>query len=307
MLLIEPKKAGRTFRDIINGENMHLTNANIQVYTRQPTNCYNAPKQSVFSKLKNVKARNPPVLNFKLAELTGEESVNINQQQQREEEEKKHAVAEQQQKLDQVRAQAAAAAMAAAAERKKMEDLIAKKKMEEARLEEEKRLEAQRLMKEKERIARELDEERKRKTDAARKEQLLCEERAKQMADMRRNVIKSQLCNGWINQLLEEVIMEKVQQSARKVINTRSFIKRTSKPIVQRARQRIEKRNIKALGRRQFWNMSMCIINKNPYSSWGNLEKSRPLHSTPEGIRDRVQQCILAEKYALEDLKKVKK
>jgi hypothetical protein len=358
LLLVEPKKSGRTFRDIINGENLHLTSTNTQVYARQPTtfsnapsksifgnvkntnagntpqesvfgklknvhtgnppqesisgnlktvNAGNPPKESVFGKLKNTNASNPPVFNFKLTELTGEEVVN-NQKQKVDGEKKR--TAEQQEVLDQARTRAAAAVAAAAAERKKMEALIAKKKMEQARIEEEKRLEAQRI-REKERQARELEEEYKRKTreeaDAALKAQLLREEREKEIAAMHRKVIKSQVCNRWINELMEDAIMDQVRQSAKKLIKTRNYIKRNTKPIVQRVRQRIEKRNTKALERHHLWNMNMYIINKNPYSSLGSLKRARPLHSTPEGIRERVEQSILAEKYALEDIKNVKR
>jgi flagellar biosynthesis GTPase FlhF len=299
LLLVEPKKCGRSFRDIINGQNLHLTRTNTQVYTRQPTTL-----------------RAPPVFTYKLAELTGEETV-INHNQTADEEKKR---AEQQDKLSQLRAKANAAAAAAAAEREKMEALIAKKKtealiaqkkmeeekMEQARLEQQ---EAQRLIREKERKARELEEYRKQKAreeaEAARQEQLLREEREREIANMHRNVIMSQLCNRWISQLLENVIEEKVIQSTKKLIKTRDYIKRTAKPIVQRVRQRIEKRNAKALERHHFWNMNMAMIYKNPYSSLGSLKQVRPLHSTPEGIRERVQQSILAEKYALEDLKHV--
>lgn len=289
MLLVEPKKGDRSFREIINGirdEKAPVVNQN--VFARQP-NPFSADVQA--KETKSIE-KNSPVMNVKLSELTGED-------------EKKQEL----EKLATARAKAAAATAIAAREREKLKILEEKKRLEmeqkevqrqqeerekkEKQLQEEMQLEAERIK----------QLERKQQMENHRKEVLRKQQKEREMAAMHFNVVKSQLAKRMLDTILGEVIDEQIKISAVKAVKTRQLLKKIGKPWLSRARAAIHKRHDQSSIRKKEWRFNMFFVTKNPYiSSDDTIYKSKPVHSTPEGINERVNQCLQAEQITLETM-----
>lgn len=283
--MVEPKKAGRSFGDIINGINSNATPVmNQNVFARQP-NPFSTEKSSI-------KSQPATVLNYKLSELTGEGDKKKENEHQ----------------LETARIKAAAATAQAARERKKLEALQEKKRVE-AELKEARRIEAEKLKLEQQ-IREELQMkeerikqlEREREEQIHRQETLRKEQREKQIAAMHLNVVKSQLAKRLLDEVLHQVIEEEISVSAIKAVKSRRLLKRTALPWLARARAAIIKRQDKAMHRKRKWNFNMFIVTHNPYvSSDDTIYKVKPLHSTTEGVKKRVHQSLQAEKMILEN------
>ncbi|OBZ81156.1 SAC3 family protein 1, partial [Choanephora cucurbitarum] len=276
LLLVEPKKAGRTFRQIINGDPSSIQPT--PPPSSKPTPIPSRPKQ-------------PPVTaSFTYTDLTGEPPQFANNNSQR------------QLELKQLEDKAAAAAEAAAAQRKKLDALMQKKKEET----EQKKRELERQQQE-EAKRRKLEQEQEQQKERLRKEQeerenQLRQERDQQMAAMHRQVVKSQLCNRWLGELMEQAMLENIRARIQRATKTQRFIQHRTRPWLHRVRERIEKRNAKALERHRLWHFHALISSYNPYIN-APVNTARPMHSTPEGIRVRVAQSLQAEAFALDNIK----
>ncbi|KAI9271180.1 SAC3/GANP/Nin1/mts3/eIF-3 p25 family-domain-containing protein [Helicostylum pulchrum] len=283
LLLVEPKKAGRTFRDIVNGINPHVTplpNQNVFATQVNPLN-----PQAIAN------ADATPVLNYKLSELTDPDD-------QQKEKEKQYS---------EIRNQAALANELAAQERKKLELLMIKKKQQEEQVRTEALL-AEAEVKRKERLIREeirrkQEMEQERNREAQKQEALLKEQREKRMASMRLEVLRSQARKRLFDQIIAQVIREESRVIAIKNIRKRRFAKKIGLPWLERARNDIIKRESLAKKNKQIWHFNMFMVTHNPYiPSDDSIYKSIPEHATPQGIHKRTTQSIQAEKIALEDI-----
>jgi hypothetical protein len=195
-------------------------------------------------------------------------------------------------------------------ERKRLEALETQKKLEAAKKEEAKRLESQRLLEEKrkqEEIIRQQERAKEREEEAKKQlEKRQQQQRERQIAQMHLNVIKSQLANRLTDQILNDIVQKEAKTIVLKSMETKRYIKRITQPWVARARASVAKRVSNAMKRKSQWQFNKSIICNNPYiSSNDTIYNSRPIHSTPEGIKDRVNQSILAEKIALENTRAV--
>lgn len=288
LLLVEPKKAGRTFRDIVNGLNPHVTPL---------------PNQNVFAPQSNPILHSSGTFNFNpeatpfLANTVNKSLETTNDQIER----------NKQEQLDLAKSKAAAAEAQAARERKKMEELEERKRLELAEKEQTKRLEEEKLAREKQMMEELAKQKEKEQVELKEREKaLLQQQRDKQMAAMHKNVVKSQLVKRWTDELLDIVISERAKVSVTKSIRSDRLLKKVAYPWLARARASIEKRKSEAMSRKRKWHFNMYVITHNPYvKSDDTIYKATPAHSTPDGINARVSHCIQAEKIALENIKEV--
>ncbi|KAI8639194.1 SAC3/GANP/Nin1/mts3/eIF-3 p25 family-domain-containing protein [Parasitella parasitica] len=286
LILVEPKKHGRSFREIVNGDNTN---------------------KAIGNHLNSISAANTSPFKAWTNTSTPQMVKKIDKPQQ---------TAEQKQKLlelETMRTRAAAAEALLLRERQKVEVAMEKKRQEEAAKQASVREEQQRALKKQE------EEERKRhEIEKTRNEILKREEQERARKEQER--IKREEAERLKQKQLEERLRkeneaaeaarrdklqrEKLAELAEKfhrhrVAKTNDFIKQKMTPCIHRVRERIEKRNTKALERHRMWHFDLCVGTLNPYSSL-SVSQLRPLHSTHEGIKKRVSQCMLAEKYALE-------
>lgn len=302
-MLVEPKKAGRTLREIVNGINPNATPLpNQNVFARQSNPIASTggafsfvPKETpVFKPFgAPVTTFNSPTINVKLTGLIGEHDDTVKQKQNADQ-------------LEIVRSKAAAAQALAARERKKLQELEDKKKQEAAKIEEAKRLESERLLKEKkmqEEMIRQQERVKEREEEEKREEQRRRQQHhERQMAQMHMNVVKSQLAKRFLERILNDAVQEEVRSIVMKSMETKRYIKQITKPWLSRARAAVTKRVARAMERKRQWEFNMHVVCDNPYmGSDDTVYRAVPMHSRPEGIRDRVNQSILAEKIALEN------
>lgn len=288
LLLVEPKKAGRTFRDIVNGINPHVTPL---------------PNQNVFAPQSNPILPSSGTFNFnpEATPFTAKSASKSSETTASEEAERKKK-----EELELAKSKAAAAEAQAARERKKMEELEERKRLEQAEKEQAKRLEEERVAREKQMMEELAKQKEKEEVELKEREKaLLQQQRDKQMAAMHKNVVKSQLVKRWTDELLENIISERAQISVNKAIERDRLLKKVAYPWLARARASIKKRKTEAMSRKRKWHFNMYVITHNPYIiSDDTIYKAIPSHSTPDGISKRVSQCIQAEKIALENIDK---
>ncbi|CAO3628281.1 unnamed protein product [Mucor hiemalis] len=305
MLLVEPKKAGRSFGEIIDGNNPYATPLpNQNVFARQSSLITSAPGGSVFDSPPKPTFDNG-IQGFGLQSSVMNTGFSMGNEERLSEKETAKIEAERKEKqlqLDLVKSRAEAVAAAAALERKKMEALMAKKqeeakrlKLEQEKLIEQKQLEVNKRILEQQKQARLIEQERLRKEkevqEALRKEQIRQEIQKKKMAEMHLNVIKSQVCTRVIDEMLEFIIKEQVCKAVSKAKNVRKVIKKRTLPWVLRARQRINDRNKCALEQKHMWHYQQCTSE--------GLIKYSSLHSTVGAIKEKVKYCLQAEKNIL--------
>ncbi|KAK4517196.1 uncharacterized protein ATC70_000528 [Mucor velutinosus] len=295
MILVEPKKDGRSFRDIINA-NDTLSSAIHDTHMMTSTNTLPADAW-----MKATAA--PPT--FKRAG----DSLQSAQQKQK------------QLELESIRSRAAAAQAQLDRERKKVEAAIEKKRQEEAEREALKLQEQQRILKEQEEQERkqlEMEQIRAELTRRKEEEARVRQEQERIKHEKEQRLKQQQLAEQLAERLrkekaakeaarLEQLHREKIEKlqdriHRHRISRAKTLIKHKLTPLIHRVRERIDKRNTKAMERHRMWHFNLCVGIQNPYSSL-NLSMMRPLHSTPEGIRERVSKCMLYEKYALEDVK----
>lgn len=293
MALVEPKKGGRSFRDIINASGLQV-NATHDTHMKASTHALQA------NAWMNATAAPPPTFQ------PAADSQPSAQQKQK------------QLELESIRSRAAAAQAQLDRERKKVEAAMEKKRQEEAEKETLKLQEQQRILKEQEEQERKRLEIEQIKAEIARREEEVRirqeEERARRENEQR---LKQQLLAECLRKdkeakeaaRLAQLQREKIEElqdriHRHRISRAKTLIKRRLSPLIHRVRERIDKRNTKALERHRMWHFNLCVGIQNPYSSL-NLSMMRPLHSTPQGIRERVSKCMLYEKYALEDVKQV--
>ncbi|KAL7309364.1 actin cytoskeleton and mitosis protein [Mucor circinelloides] len=291
MTLVEPKKGGRSFREIINAEDTQVTlNSNTHMMSsKAPTN---APPVNAWM--------NAAAPTFR----KNDESQQFVEQKQR------------QLELESIRSRAAAAEAQLDRERKKVEAAMEKKRKEEAEKEALKLQEQQRILKEQQEQERKrLEIEQIKAEIAKREEQARIKQEQERIKRENEEKLKQQQLAERLRKKreaaeaarLEQLHREKIEElqdriHRQRIIRAKALIKRKLTPCLDRVRQRIQKRNEKALERRRMWHFNLCLGIQNPYSSL-NISMLRPLHSTPEGIRERVSKCMQYEKYALDNVK----
>lgn len=291
-ILVEPKKSGRSFREIINGTESKFTTKSSTIHPITPSNA------SSFNSWMNM-GTSPVIRNDEGLPLTTEQK-------------------QKQSELESIRTKAAAAEAQLSRERKRVEAAMEKKRQEEAekqalKLQEEQRIlkeqeeqerkmleieeikkeilkreEQQRISKEQERMKREKEEQLRQKQQL----ELMRKENEAAEADRREQLRREKL----------QELLEKMQRQ--RISRAKQFIKQTITPYIHRVRERIEKRDKAALERRRIWHFNLLVGTKNPYSSV-KTSNSKCLHSTPEGIQKRIGKCLSAEQHALENLKQV--
>lgn len=289
MTLVEPKKGGRSFRDIINASDVPFTA--VRDTHMATSTAYASPANTWMNT-----AVVPPTT-FKQAS----ESKQSKQQKQKELE------------LETIRSRAAAQQAQLDRERKKIEAIEQKKKQEEAEKEalrqqqeqqrllqeQEKRLEIERIKaeiakREEEARVRQEQERIKLENEQKLKQQQLLERLRKDKAAKEAARLEK------LHREKVEALQDKIHRH--RIARAKTLIRRRLKPVIHRVRERIDKRNLEAVERHRMWHFNLCVGIQNPYSHL-NLSMMRPLHSTPEGIRERVSKCMSYEKYALEDVK----
>lgn len=294
MTLVEPKKGGRSFREIINAEDTQVTlNSNTHMMSsKAPTN---APPVNAWM--------NAAAPTFR----KNDESQQFVEQKQR------------QLELESIRSRAAAAEAQLDRERKKVEAAMEKKRKEETEKEALKLQEQQRILKEQQEQERKrLEIEQIKAEIAKREEQARIKQEQERIKRENEEKLKQQQLAERLRKKreaaeaarLEQLHREKIEElqdriHRQRIIRAKALIKRKLTPCLDRVRQRIQKRNEKALERRRMWHFNLCLGIQNPYSSL-NISMLRPLHSTPEGIRERVSKCMQYEKYALDNVKQVR-
>ncbi|KAG2236387.1 hypothetical protein INT48_008369 [Thamnidium elegans] len=265
-LLVEPNKADRTFRDIVNGINP-------------------LPNQNVF--VTQVNLLNPQA-------IMNEDATPDDQQKEKE---KQYA---------EIKNQAALANELAEQERKKLELLTEKNKqlkhvrLEALRAEAESRKKEQLIKAE---IMRKEEMEKERDREAQRRVALLKEQREKLMACMRKKVILSQARQRLFNQIISQAVKEESRAVAIKNVRKTRAAKKIGIPWLERARNKIAKREALAEKNKQRWHFNMFMVTHNPYiPSDDTIYKAIPVHATPEDIHERTTQSIQAEEIALEEV-----
>lgn len=296
LTLVEPKKGGRSFRDIINASGTQV-NATLDTHMNTSADALQANAW-----MNATAAAPPPPPTFKPAA----DSQTSAQQKQK------------QLELESIRSRAAAAQAQLDRERKKVEAAMQKRRQEEAEKEALKQQEEQRILKEQEEQERKRleieqikaeiakreeqvrirqEEERIRRENEQRLKQQLLADRLRKEKEAKEAARQAQLQREKMEELQDRIHRHRISRA-------KTLIKRRLSPLIHRVRERIDKRNTKALERHRMWHFNLCVGIQNPYSSL-NLSMMRPLHSTPQGIRERVSKCMLYEKYALEDVKQV--
>ncbi|CAO0796023.1 unnamed protein product [Mucor circinelloides] len=291
MTLVEPKKGGRSLREIINAEDTQVTlNSNTHMMSfKAPTN---APPVNAWM--------NAAAPTFR----KNDESQQFAEQKQK------------QLELESIRSRAAAAEAQLDRERKKVEAAMEKKRKEEAEKEALKLQEQQRILKEQQEQERKRLEIEQIKAEIAKREEQarIKQEQERIKRENEEKLKQEQLAERLRKKReaaeaarLEQLHREKIEElqdriHRQRITRAKALIKRKLTPCLDRVRQRIQKRNEKALERRRMWHFNLCLGIRNPYSSL-NISMLRPLHSTPEGIRERVSKCMQYEKYALDNVK----
>lgn len=289
--MVEPKKSGRSFREIINGAEPNIAIKSSNIHPITPSNA------SPFNSWMNM-STSPAMRN--------DEGLSQTEQKQK------------QLELETIRTKAAAAEAQLSKERKRVEAAMEKKRQEEAekqalKLQEQQRIleeqeeqerklleieeikkeilkreEQQRISREQERIKREKEEQLKQKQQI----ELMRKENEAAEADRREQLHRKKL----------QALLEKMQRQ--RILRAKHCIKQKITPYIHRVRERIEKRDKAALERRRMWHFNLLVGTENPYSPV-KISNPKCLHSTSEGIRKRVGKCLSAEQYALENLKQV--
>jgi hypothetical protein len=293
LLLVEPKKAGRNYRDIINGFNPNVIPLpNQNVFAPQSNPIESTGTFSFNAQAKPFTPKEPTIVNVKLADIMIGQEFASNVQTN-----------------DVVKSKLAAAEALAARERKKLEELEERKRLEQAEREQAKRLEEERIIKKKQ-LQEQLEKQKEREqVELEQKQQaMIREQREKQIAVMHLNVVKSQLAKRMLEEVLSTVIEEQALEVVSKAIKSKRLLKRIALPWLARARSSIVKRNELALSRKRKWHFNMYFVTHNPYiKSEDTIYKSIPAHATPEGINIRVNQSIQAEKIGLDNVDLVSK
>lgn len=290
--MVEPKKSGRSFREIINGTEPNIT---VKSSIIHPITSSNA---SPFNSWMNM-GTSPAMKN-------DEGLLQTTEQKQK------------QLELDTIRTKAAAAEAQLSRERKRVEAAMEKKRQEEAEKQALKLQEQQRILKEQEEQERKMLEIEEIKKEILRREeqQRISKEQERMKREKEEQLKQKQLVElmrkeneaaeaDRREQLRREKLQELLEKMQRqRILRTKHFIRQKITPYIYRVRERIEKRDKAALERRRIWHFNLLVGAKNPYSSI-KISNSKCLHSTSEGIRKRVGKCLSAEQYALENIKQV--
>lgn len=290
MILVEPKKGGRSFRDIINA-------------TDSPSSAVHDTHMVASAQASSANAW----MNTTVVPPTTFKRANDLQQSAQEK--------QKQLELESIRSRVAAQQAQLDLERKKVEAAMQKKKLEEESLKQQQ--EQQRLLKEQEEERKRLEIEQIKAEIAKREEEARVRQEQERIKRERERELKQQQLLEILRKdkeakeaaRLERLRREKIEalqdrMHRQRISRAKTLIRRRFTPLIHRVRERIDKRNAKAVERHRMWHFNLCVGIQNPYSSL-NLSMMRPLHSTPEGIRERVSKCMLYEKYALEDVKQV--
>ncbi|KAF1807496.1 SAC3/GANP/Nin1/mts3/eIF-3 p25 family-domain-containing protein [Mucor lusitanicus] len=288
MTLVEPKKGGRSFRDIINA-------------TDSPSSAVHDTHMVASAQASSANAW----MNTTVVPPTTFKRANDLQQSAQEK--------QKQLELESIRSRVAAQQAQLDLERKKVEAAMQKKKLEEESLKQQQ--EQQRLLKEQEEERKRLEIEQIKAEIAKREEEARVRQEQERIKRERERELKQQQLLEILRKdkeakeaaRLERLRREKIEalqdrMHRQRISRAKTLIRRRFTPLIHRVRERIDKRNAKAVERHRMWHFNLCVGIQNPYSSL-NLSMMRPLHSTPEGIRERVSKCMLYEKYALEDVK----
>lgn len=265
-MLVEPKKAGRSFQDIINS----VAVSPGALIAHQQAEALAAQEQLEAQKRRLVEQKQKQLL------------------------------------LEETRAKAEAAEALAAREREKMEAFIEKKKQEERARRELKLRQEQKMKEEYEQKQAEMERERQQREYEIQQEQLRQQERERKVEEMRRKALLSQRYNRMAEELIETVIEQEAMVAAVKIKRLRKLLKKKTKPLLDQARGKIAKRNRSALEKQQGYLFNKFITTHNPYSSMNDMNRFQcPEHATPEGIYNRVEYCFAAEQYAAETTQEV--
>ncbi|KAI8975135.1 SAC3/GANP/Nin1/mts3/eIF-3 p25 family-domain-containing protein [Mycotypha africana] len=311
--LVEPKKGGRTFKQIINGDafnninttprtSLQLSNMFVQYNSEQrpveikvkftdltgsppkrigKTVSTNNNQQSTKNEKEELERLKNQVQSME-AEVEREkqrmaELVKVREEQMRlrKEQEEKVKVEEERQRQEQLQRKAAAAAAAAAAEEEE----------------------------EKERKEREISEEQQRKAAAMQEELQQQAAKDEMIASLRRKAIVSKTVNHLRNTFIENFIADAARQRLQKILRTRQLIRWRMRSKLADVRERISKRKIKISQWRRQWELDhkSSFVLKNPYSALPKqLAKSKCLQLTSTEIQQRVEHCLEAEEIAVE-------
>ncbi|KAG0194942.1 hypothetical protein DFQ28_000041 [Apophysomyces sp. BC1034] len=243
-MIVEKKKNGRTFADIINGENM---DASIPVISSMLATPIAIP---LAVNTKELEERQRQLDAEKLARKQAEE---VQLQREADERSRLRVEAEARQRQEQLKEMARLQKEMAARQREQEEAAAALKQAEEERR---RREEARRMAL----MKAEMDKRRREEAEvAAYQEKLRREKMEREHEQSRIQATLAELSNKWMNDLLEATIQENARINAAKCHQRMRRLRHITKFWIQRARSRISKRHVSAAKRNKLWHFQQRV------------------------------------------------
>ncbi|KAI9031515.1 SAC3/GANP/Nin1/mts3/eIF-3 p25 family-domain-containing protein [Phycomyces nitens] len=295
MMLVEPKKSGISFREIVNGTSS-MENGSVIQAQQQNNQLERARSIAAINQAKRA------AMEAQIAQA----QLKLHQEKQAYAKAIAHAE-------NQARLQAELQAKEKAAQEKEAEIQRAieeQRRQEElkATLEEEARIAEESRRREEEemtmRAALAAEEERRRAekaaAEAAEQERLRQEEQERAIARMHRQALISQLSNRWMNELVKTVIRQASFELTTKAIQRVKKLQKKLKPWIKRARTRVEKRDEVAKARNKRWHFNMYKAGVKPWEA-GNANSTGRVNILLETniVSRKAQETMKAEETAL--------
>ncbi|KAI8388507.1 SAC3/GANP/Nin1/mts3/eIF-3 p25 family-domain-containing protein [Radiomyces spectabilis] len=294
MLLVEPKKAGRSYRDIVNGESAGILPSATTVYAQQPLiekTVIQPPSSIIKGQATAFASAFPPSSHMGIAG-----SMPLHKSAAELAAEEEQARLEEQRRLAEEKMAAEAAAQAAAAEERRILQLQQQRQMEAARLRE------QQIQEEKARLAAQIAYQKQKQREsaeaAARAEQ---ERRQALEKKLRRHALISKLANKWTRELMEEVLREQSEVITMQTLRRMRSLKRKMMPHIERARNQIQKRHSQALKRSSIFNFMSKLAQRTgavAIPSTNALIHGKSIHMK-ESTEEKVGKSLRAERRTL--------
>ncbi|KAL0074842.1 SAC3/GANP/Nin1/mts3/eIF-3 p25 family-domain-containing protein [Phycomyces blakesleeanus] len=297
MMLVEPKKSGISFRDIVNGTTSSMENNPMMQAQLQNSQLERAHSMAAINQAKRA-AMEAQIKHAQL-KLHQEKQAYTKAIAQAEIQAKLQAEL----KAKEIAAQKKAAEIQRTIEEHRRQEEIKATLKEEARIAEESRRREEEEMTMRAALAAEEERRRAEKAaaEAAEQERLRQEEQERAIARMHRQALISQLSNRWMNQLMSTVIRQASFELTSKAIQRVKNLQKKLKPWIQRARSRVEKRDEVAIARNKRWHFNMYKAGVKPWEAGNANVKGRASNILLEAsvISRKAQETIKAEETAL--------
>lgn len=330
MTLVEPKKEGKTFADIVNGpKNADISDDTIPIpgsvaplygelmdnialiptttvplYGDQEDEMTVVHHDSIYPTANDMEMNDAEVA----TQMEEDDNMQLGRKRKSVSEASEDLVAARKKKMEvlmEVKRKADEAEAMAAAERRKLEALMEQKKKEKIRLQEEaaerERLVAEKLAAEKlaqEKLRQEAEERERARLAELEAERLRLLELQRQKEEerrRRREEAKKKLVVMIAEDCVKIAIREAVRRETKKIVKLRTMLKKRTRPWMDKMRRKVaeEERKAGVLKSKQLFYSK--IFSSNPYHS---LTDVTPIDSeySDENIAKRVKQCVVADK-----------